>query len=137
MTAKRIWFADNRIYIEDGEGKVRYQSLYFYPRLLTATDEQRMNYEIWEEGIYWKDVDEDISFESFDYPETKSPKAGIQAAFLMNPELNVSAIARRIGIRQSLLASYIKGTKTPSPQRKSEILDAIHDIGTSLLRVSF
>ena len=46
-------------------------------------------------------------------------------------------IARRIGIRQSLLASYIKGTKTPSEQRKQEILSAIHDVGRALVQVRF
>lgn len=137
MIIKKLWFADNRIYIEDETGETRFQSLYFYPRLLTATDEQRSDYELWEEGIYWKAIDEDISYESFNYPETKEPKAGIQSAFLMNPELNVSAVARRMGIRQSLLASYIKGTKTPSTQRKAEILKTIHSIGASLQNVSF
>lgn len=118
MTITRLWFADNRIYVENDKGEHLYQALYFYPLLLNATDEQRENYELWEEGIHWDEIDEDMSFESFYYPETKAPTPGIQAAFLFNPELNVSAVARRLGIRQSLLASYIKGTKVPSDERK-------------------
>ena len=69
--------------------------------------------------------------------DTKEPAPGIQDAFLSHPELNISAVARRMGIQQSLLASYIKGTKTPSPERKKLILDTIHDIGSSLQAVSF
>ena len=47
-----------------------------------------------------------------------------------------SAVARRLGIRQSLLAQYISGTKKPSEERSRKILNAIHDIGKELIAVS-
>lgn len=137
MEIKKLWFTTDRIYIETTDGEVLYQSLYFYPRLLRATPEERADCELWEDGIHWEQIDEDVSFESFRYSETKEPAPGIQYAFLTNPELNVSAVARKMGIRQSLLASYIKGTKVPSEARKAEILDTIHDIGRSLINVKF
>lgn len=137
MKITKLWFADGRIYVTDEKGETLYQSLKFYPRLLVATDEQRQNYEFWEYGIRWDEIDEDMSYESFYYNDTKEPAPGIQDAFLSNPELNISAVARRMGIQQSLLASYIKGTKTPSPERKKLILDTIHEIGNSLLNISF
>lgn len=137
MKIKKLWFTDDRIYVETTDGETLYQSLYFYPRLLRATPEQRADCELWEEGIHWDEIDEDVSFESFRYPENKEPAPGIQTAFLTNPELNVSAVARRMGIRQSLLASYIKGTKKPSPERKAQMLDTIHSIGRSLMDVQF
>ncbi|MBQ5616580.1 MAG: DUF2442 domain-containing protein, partial [Bacteroidaceae bacterium] len=102
-----------------------------------ATPEEREKYELWAYGISWSELDEDMSYESFYYEDAKEPANGIQAAFLKNPYLNISAVARKIGIQQSLLASYIKGTKKPSDTRKAEILDAIHEIGHSLLEVSF
>nr|DAT41407.1 MAG TPA: Protein of unknown function (DUF2442) [Caudoviricetes sp.] len=137
MTITKLWFANGRIYVTNDKGETLYQSLKFYPRLLTATDEERQNYEFWEYGIRWDAIDEDMSYESFYYDDTKEPLPGIQDAFLSNPELNISAVARRMGIQQSLLASYIKGTKTPSPERKKMILETIHEIGSSLLKVSF
>ena len=137
MEIKKLWFTTDRIYIETTDGEVLYQLLYFYPRLLRATPEERADCELWEDGIHWEQIDEDVSFESFRYPETKKLAPGIQYAFLTNPELNVSAVARRMGIRQSLLASYIKGTKVPSEARKAEILNTIHDIGRSLINVKF
>lgn len=137
MKVQKLWFENNRIYVEIDEGAVFYQSLLFYPRLLNATDEQRMKYECWAYGIRWDEIDEDISYESFSYPETKEVQKGIQDVFLSHPELNVSAVARRIGIQQSLLASYIKGTKKPSEERKKKMLDAIHEIGNELSRISF
>ena len=137
MKITKLWFADNRIYVQTDKGEKLYQSLLFYPRLLTASNEERENYEFWDYGIRWDAIDEDMSYESFYYDDTKEPAPGIQNAFLSNPELNISAVARRMGIQQSLLASYIKGTKVPSPERKKLILDTIHDIGNSLVAVSF
>lgn len=137
MIVSKLWFEDKRIYVVTDKGEILYQSLFFYPRLLTATSEERENYELWEYGIRWDALDEDMSYESFYYDDTKEPANGIQAAFLKNPYLNISAVARKIGIQQSLLASYIKGAKKPSETRKNEILNAIHSIGRSLLEVDF
>lgn len=137
MKIIKLWFENGRIYVANDKGETLYQSLKFYPRLMAASDEQRSNYELEHFGIHWDDIDEDVSYESFYYDDTKEPAPGIQDAFLSNPELNISAVARRMGIQQSLLASYIKGTKVPSPERKKLILSTIHDIGNSLLAVSF
>ena len=137
MNIRKLWFADDRIYIQTTEGEELYQSIYFYPRLLHASPEQLADCELWDDGIHWETLDEDISFESFRYPETKQVEPGLQKAFLTNPELDVSAVARRVGIRQSLLVSYIKGIKAPSNERKTQILNAIHAIGKSLLNVNF
>jgi hypothetical protein len=137
MKIEKLWFENDRIYIINDKNETLFQSLKFYPRLLCATDDQREKYECWEYGIRWDEIDEDMSYESFYFDDTKEPVTGIQDAFLSNPELNISAVARRMGIQQSLLASYIKGTKTPSPDRKKLILDTIHDIGEDLLAIRF
>jgi hypothetical protein len=137
MKVEKLWFENGRIYVTNDKGETLYQSLKFYPRLLVATEKQRAAYEFEPFGIHWEEIDEDMSYESFYYEDTKEPAPGIQDAFLSHPELNISAVARRMGIQQSLLASYIKGTKTPSPERKKFILDTIHEIGQSLLNVSF
>ena len=137
MKIEKLWFENNHIYIINDKNETLFQSLKFYPRLLCATDDQREKYECWEYGIRWDEIDGDMSYESFYFDDTKEPVTGIQDAFLSNPELNISAVARRMGIQQSLLASYIKGTKTPSPDRKKLILDTIHDIGEDLLAIRF
>lgn len=137
MDIKKLWFTSDRIYRETTEGETLFQSLYFYPRLLRATPEERSDCELWEDGIHWNSIDEDVSFESFNYPETKQVKPGLQSVFLLNPELNISAVAQRTGIRQSLLVSYIKGTKQPTAENKAAILNAIHEIGHSLVNVQF
>ncbi len=137
MKVIKLWFENGKIYVTNDKEETLYQSFNYYPRLLVATTEQRAKYELWDYGIRWDEIDEDMSYESFYYDDTKEPAPGIQDAFLSHPELNISAVARRMGIQQSLLASYIKGTKTPSPERRKLILDTIHEIGSSLQAVSF
>ena len=51
---------------------------------------------------------------------------------MAHPELNASAIARRLGLSQSLFAQYISGSKKPSAARYKEIIEAIRAIGREL-----
>ena len=133
MKIEKLWFNDNKIFILSDDGKELWQSLLWYPRLLHATSDQRMNYEYDEIGIRWEEIDEDMSVESFFYDDPEPQ--GISRLFLTHPELNASAVARRMGIQQSLLAAYIRGTKKPSPDRENEIKDAIRQIGKELIAV--
>ena len=67
MTIKKIWFDKDHIYGEDENGKSYNQSLLWYPKLLNATDDERNQYRFGFDGIHWRNLDEDISFESFGY----------------------------------------------------------------------
>ena len=133
MKAKRVWFEGERIYIETDDGRTLWQSILYYQRLKNATDEQRNDYELGHFGIHWEEIDEDISYESFEY-ENPEP-TGISRIFLTHPELNASAVARRMGIQQSLLAQYIRGLKKPSAEREQKILETIREIGCELSAV--
>ena len=48
----KIWFENDRIYGLTDEGKTVWQSLLWYKRLNAATEEQRNDYEIDDEGIH-------------------------------------------------------------------------------------
>jgi hypothetical protein len=63
----KLWFDEKHICIETDAGKTMCQSLKWYPILRKATPEQRENYKFTDEGIRWKNIDEDVSFESFEY----------------------------------------------------------------------
>lgn len=126
----KIWFADGRIYGQADDGRTLWQSLLYYKRLLNATEEQRKRYEINAFGIRWEELDEDISFESFEYDNPEP--TGISRVFLSHPELNAAAVGRRLGISQSLMAQYINGTKKPSKERERVILNEIATIGREL-----
>ena len=133
MKISKIWFADDRIYGLTDDGRELWQSLLYYRRLRQATDEERANYEMDDEGIHWYDLDEDVSFESFEYDDPEP--TGISRIFLSHPELNASAVGRRLGISQSLMAQYINGTKKLSKERERLIMDEILRISKELQMV--
>ena len=130
MNIKKIWFAEDRIYGETDDGRVLWQSLLYYKRLRNATPAQREDYEIDDEGIYWPTLDEDVSFESFEYDDP-DPK-GISLLFLSHPELNAIAIGKRLGISQGLMTQYVNGTKKPSAERELEILREVKNAVSEL-----
>ena len=86
MKIKEIWFDTERIWGRDEEGKEYSQSLLWYPRLRTASEEERKNYTLGLGGIHWRMLDEDVSFESFEY-EDAEPSA-MQRFFLTHKEIN-------------------------------------------------
>lgn len=130
MRIKEIWFDAEYIYGRDEDGKEYKQSLLWYPQLRQANDEERMKYTFSFSGIHWRNLDEDVSFESFEY-EDSEPSA-LQRFFLTHKEINVAEFARRIGMNPTLLRNYINGFKKPSKEREQEILDHIHKLGEEL-----
>ena len=134
MKAIKVWFSEDKLFIISQDNEELWQSLLWYPRLKLATELQRESFRLTPFGIRWDDIDEDVSFESFTY-EDREPKADIARIFKSFPEINVSSIARRMGIRQSVMASYLCGAKIPSEKRKLEIEKTLHQIGQDLLDI--
>jgi len=51
--------------------------------------------------------------------------------------INAKALSERIGMNQSLLSQYIKGTKKPSPSQTKRILNGVQQIDRELSEVQF
>ena len=136
-TIKRIWFKENRIYLETESNERFSRDLEAFPVLKDANEEEQENYTIGGDktDIRWEDLDEDIHINSF--LETIEPDHNNTVAIALKqfPTINVSALAKEIGINKSLLAKYIYGIKNPSPSRKKEIKKALHELGERLLAV--
>lgn len=133
MDIDKVWLTEDAIWISTINGKKACEKFADYPRLNLATKSQRENYTLSNVGIHWAEIDEDLSFEGF-FKE-KQTKTTLYNLFMQFPELNASAIARNIGIQQSLLAAYISGTKKPSKAREQEIKNALHKIGKKLIAI--
>ena len=88
-------------------------------------------------GRYYfrRNLDEDVSFESFEYEDAEPTK--LQRFFLTHKEINVSEFAKQIGINSTLLRNYINGFKKPSKERENEILQHIHRIGLEYFTATF
>lgn len=130
VKVKKIWLTDSEICIEAEDGRKACGVLSDYPRLKYATPAQREVYTTDDFGIHWEALDEDLSFDGF---FNKKNDNTLYRLFIEHPELNASAIARRLGISQSLFAQYISGIKKPSEKRLEEIFSAIRQSATELL----
>ena len=135
MKIVKILFDKTHLYGESEDGKVYRQSLLWYPALKNASDEERAKYVFGMGGIHWRNLDEDVSFESFVYEDAEPTK--LQRFFLTHKEINVSEFAKKVGINASLLRNYINGFKKPSKEREDEILNHIHQMGQEFILATF
>ena len=132
VQVEKIWITESAIWIRTVDGKEACERFSDYPRLKEATPEQLQNYTSDAFGISWPELDEDLSFDGF---LEKKNESVLYRLFMDHPELNASAIARKLGISQSLFAQYISGSKKPSKQRFEDILQEIRAIGHELATV--
>lgn len=133
INVTEIWLTDSAVWIRTEDGSEAKERFSDYPRLKYATEEQRCNFVSDADGIHWPELDEDLCFESF---FDKKDQTILYRIFIEHPELNASAIARRLGISQSLFAQYISGAKKPSEARLNQILEQIRAIGSDLSQIS-
>ena len=133
INVTEIWLTDSAVWIRTEDGREAKERFSDYPRLKYATEEQRCNFVSDADEIHWPELDEDLCFESF---FDKKDQTILYRIFIEHPELNASAIARRLGISQSLFAQYISGAKKPSEARLNQILEQIRAIGRDLSQIS-
>ncbi len=133
----QVWFEDGRIFIKTDKENTYSRPLEAFPLLLEATPEQRAQYEIGLEGddLRWDEIDEDIHISSFFVKAEPNSDNVIAKVFERFPQLNVSEVARTIGINKSLLSRYIYGIKKPSEKRTEQILQAIRQLGRDMASI--
>ena len=129
MKIEKIWLTDDAVWVRRSDGAEASELFSDYPRLFHASKEQRSAFIVDDYGISWPDLDEDLLFDAFFRPKVHSE---LHSFFMTHPELNASAVARRMGLSQSLFAQYICGAKRPSEKRLMEIYDTIRNIGSEL-----
>ena len=123
--------------MRDTNDKVYSRPLEAFPLLMEASEAQRRDFIIDPQGdaVRWPEVDEDIHISSFFEQQEPCKENEIAQIFQRFPQLNVSEVARQMGINKSLLSKYIYGIKTPSERRRQEIIRALHALGEELMAV--
>ena len=132
IVVEKVWLTDTEVWIRTADGKEACEKFSDFPRLRFATPEQRSDFTLSNDGIHWEGIAEDLSFEGFFMERPSNP---LYDVFIAHPELNASAIARRMKMSQSLFAQYVSGTKKPSKERYNEILQTIRNVGRELTAV--
>lgn len=129
MTIEKVWITNSAVWVRTADGREACELFSDYPRLKFATQAQRENYTTDAFGIHWEDIDEDLCFDNF---FSKKSANTLYELFMAHPEINASAVARRLGMAQSLLAQYISGAKRPSDERLERVKAEIRLIGAEL-----
>lgn len=132
----KVWVDEQYVHILTSEGVERKEAINNYERLRLGTPEQLQNFETDNIGIHWPELDEDLSYEGFFKADTLEGKTELYILFKKFPQINVAGIARSLGIKQSLMAAYICGTKRPSEARRQEIINELHALGKALLEIA-
>ena len=99
-------------------------------RLRSASAEQRAAFRLSFGGLRWDEIDEDLSYDSIFEPQAYPLRCSAKFK-----SLNMSEVARRLGIQQSLMAAYMNGSKKPSVEREKLIREEIRKIGRELLEI--
>lgn len=129
VSIEKIWITKRAIWLRTIDGREKCEKFSDYPRLRCATQAQRENYTVDDFGVHWEEIDEDLSFEGFFHRKNDNV---LYELFMKHPEINASAVARRLGMSQSLFAQYISGSKSPSSKRLELIKSTIRQIGSEL-----
>jgi hypothetical protein len=61
LRASAVAFTPTELVVTLADGRRIATPLEWYPRLMSASDEQRAHFEIMPMGIHWPDIDEDLS----------------------------------------------------------------------------
>ena len=131
----KIWFDGEWLYGHGDDGKIYRQSLLWYKSLMKASPEERQKFTFSGEGIHWRNLDTDVSFESFEYPEAEP--SDLQRFFLTHPEINIAGFAERAGINATLMRNYINGFKNPSAESVEKIKSCLKSIGLEYIKADF
>jgi len=61
ISAKSVRFDEDSFWVELSDGRTLGVPLAWFPRLLHASEAQRLQFEISRDGLHWDELDEDIS----------------------------------------------------------------------------
>jgi hypothetical protein len=133
---QEVWLDSERIFMRSNLGNEYSRPLESFPRLKDASNEERHNFTIRLQGeaLRWESIDEDIHISSFYEKDEPQYDNAVGILFGKFPQLNVSEIAKSIGINKSLLSQYIYGIKIPSDKRMKEIKTALNTLGKELIK---
>ncbi|MDE2821051.1 MAG: DUF2442 domain-containing protein [Chloroflexota bacterium] len=57
---QRVTFTDTHAMIDLADGRIIGVPLHFFPLLEAASDEERQNYQLGSQDVYWEDIDDGI-----------------------------------------------------------------------------
>lgn len=131
---KKVWFADNRIWIATDDNSQYSQPMEAFPSLFLATPEDRNDYYLWSDNtsIRWEKLDEDIHVSNFFENQTVNYDNEVNALLSRFPWLDLKEFANYIGMHWTKLARFRYGVWTPKPETFAKIKEGIKAIANEM-----
>lgn len=132
---QEIWFENGRIFMSSHAGNIYSRPLEAFPVLKDADSLQRQKFYIWGNGEYvrWKELDEDLSVESFMETSEPNPNNEVASIFRRCPWLNVAEVAKYIGMPKPVLDRFIYGIWQPKDETLTALRNGIKEMSSELL----
>lgn len=136
ISISKVWFDNNCLCVSTSDGETHMLRLEIFPALYFATEEQRKDFHIWNQGrsIRWTIIDEDICVEDLSTQDTVNYDNEVHRLISQFPYLDLKEFANYIGMHWTKLARYKFGVWTPSEEELLVIRKGLHNIGTELLK---
>lgn len=130
----KIWFEDGRIMMLTNAGEQRSLPLEVSPVLFYASDEQRNDYCLWDDGrsIRWESLDEDIHISHFFENEAANYDNEVNRLLTKYHYLDVKAFAEYLGMHWTLLERLRFGIVKASAETIKKIREGIVAIGKEM-----
>lgn len=134
---KKVRCDDRMIYVTLTDGEVLSQRLEVYPILFEASQEQRNDFYIWDNGrsIRWEEIDEDICIEDLMERDTVNYNNDVNRLLSKFPYLDLKVFSNYVDMNWTKLARYKYGVWTPSKEEFEEIKKGLHAIAKEMLEV--
>lgn len=131
---KKVWFADNRIWIVTEDDLQYSQPLEVYPALFLATPADRADFYLWSDNtsIRWEKLDEDIHVSEFFEDATVNYDNEVNKILSRFHWLDMKAFAEYIGMHWTKLARFRYGIWTPSTESLAQIKNGIRAIANEM-----
>ena len=78
ISPKSVRFDDDNLWVGLSDGRTIAAPLAWFPRLLEAAPEQRLQFELSKSGLHWDALDEDISVEGLLAGQADVSRRGVQ-----------------------------------------------------------
>jgi hypothetical protein len=113
---EKLWFDANRIYLLTDAGETLSRPLEAFPVLKEASESERLDFKIGRFGddIRWEKLDEDIHLSSFYDVVEPNPDNEVARIFGRFPQINVSEMAKYIGIKKVYWLSISMASRSPA-----------------------
>ena len=89
IIVEKVWLTDTEVWIRTTDGKEACEKFSDFQRLKWATPAQRANFTTSHDGIHWRELDEDLSFEGF-FRERRSKRQRMSKSEIRDRKMPLS-----------------------------------------------